>query len=316
MSRAQLARLSGLALFSVAFSSLAQAPGASPAPSTRAPAGLPPAPAPDDTAAPAAETPAPAAAPPADDSWSKLMRQGHQQERANETDEDRQRREEREAREHEPRLAADALRWRNRLRFFPWVGLGVQYSPDLQDNYYGYPGSGTVTQTTVSNPSFEEGIGWDIDLGVGVRGGVAQHFDLQARLALTIEGASVEASGEVQEPGESYASSGYGDGSVGIVGARLDATVRWLPGLLAPRFFVGLGPSVEASSASGSGTLYGSGSRRVERDQTILSVMALLELGVIFGGSEEWEAALRMAAGPTNEGELRGFALATVARSF
>jgi hypothetical protein len=317
MNRPQLlANLSGLALLFVAFPGFAQAPSASPAPSTGAPAAAPSAPPPAEAAAPAAEAPAPAPAPPAEDDWSKLMRQGHQQERANETDEERQRREEREARERQPKLGADQLRWRNRLRFFPWVGLGVQASPDIEEDDYDYStGYGSVTQTRVTNPSLEEGIGWDLDLGVGIRGGIAQHFDLQARLALTIEGSSVQARAQVQKPSDSYANYEEGEGSVSIVGARVDATVRWLPGLLLPRFFVGLGPSAEASTGGGSGTV-DSPSVSIERDQTIFSILALLELGVIFGGNEEWEAALRVAAGPTDRGEMRGFALATVARSF
>ena len=112
--------------------------------------------------------------------------------------------------------------------------------------------------------------------------------------------------------------------SATFIGVHADGSVRWLPQLMGPRFFVGLGPLLELSSVSASsGVLTGSGSSRpappsIDVNEMIFAVHGLLELGVIFGGQEEWEAGVRGTLGASIADHSKDieFVGATLARGF
>ena len=300
----------------------AQAPTATPSAAAPA-AGAPPVPGPPaaDPALPANPAPTaqppPPAQPPAADAWSTAIDKG----RAQETTEYADVREKKEGRESRAAFEATAQPLRQRLRFFVAANLGVQSYSGL---YFYSPVHGNGY--TVQSVALHKLIGVGAEIGAGIRGSIAEHFDLQTRLSVAFSRPSgqMELSLESDDVSDPFYGSVDADTDATFIGVHVDGTLRWLPQLMGPRFFVGLGPQLELSSVSASsGALTSGGSSRaappsVDVNEMIFAAYGLLELGAIFGGQEEWEAGVRGALGASVMDHSKDveFVGATLARAF
>jgi hypothetical protein len=295
----------------------APAPGPpSPSPSASATPPVSPPPAPSEVPPAAVSPVAPATAAPTAtaDSWSQVIDKSRSQEATTYEDV----REKREDLATRAAFEAGPQRLRQRLRFFVGLGAGLQNYTQLRYDYdatYGPNESSTIEHVAFAAQ------GPLLQAGVGVRGTIAQHFDLQTRLGLSIAKTqgSMFVNGSTTEPSSSYTSTSYDnfdvESSSTFLGVELEGTIRWLPQLFGPRFFVGLGPMVELTSVTASPEEGSSGLPPLTVNETNVAAYGLLELGVIFGGEEQWEIALRGGAGVSSQKDAE-LVMLGVARAF
>lgn len=156
-------------------------------PATAASPEATPAPAAAPEPAPAAPATEPAASPPQADAWSTVIQKGVAQERANETDAERSRREERERRNlREAELGRLGL-LRGRTRVFVELGLGFEYQDfDSDFDDYGYDPSGASPENPAVHSSSDIS-GFQVAVGAGTRFGLSTDWQLNlpASIAFT-----------------------------------------------------------------------------------------------------------------------------------
>ncbi len=277
-----------------------------------------PNPAPGPGSAPTAVA-APAPAPPPD-AWSAAIDKGRNEE-TTQYEDVREKKEERDAR---VAFETSTLGLRSRLRFFVAASLGLQNYSGLYFDYNDEPVTSN-TGFTVRSAALQKLLGAGAHVGAGIRGSIAEHFDLQTRLSLSFARVSGQAylDGEQRSATNAdidYISNHYDNVSATLIGLRADGTIRWLPQLMGPRFFVGLGPLLELSSVSVSTSGLGGpfAIPAIDINEMVVSAHGLLELGVILGAQEDWELGLRGSAGAAlgNNSKDVEFVGANVARAF
>jgi hypothetical protein len=297
-------------------SSAVFAQGAPPAES--APASATPAPADPNAAAPA---PAEPAAPAQDDSWSQMIKQGQQQERQNETDEERDRRKEREEREaragEEERLRKISPN-RSRTSLVAWLGLGGWGSDGLDYHSGSGDSSGSgPPPADFDEDSFQAKLGPVFHFGAGVRVPIDRNFDFSGRAGLSYSSTGGDCAGNYYDYDNStYVFFDCLHDTSGL-GATLQATLRFLPQLYGPRFYVGLGPHFQRLWLTSTISTPGGTGATAEVDTSTLVFQGMLELGMILGADEAWDVNLATSLGMnTQDGDAVYQVLGTVGRSF
>jgi hypothetical protein len=234
--------------------------------------GVPPSPA----SAPAApSSPAPTLAASSGDAWSQAIASGLNQEGNPNVD------------EIGARKATEAHLAKAREGFHFAVGAGVGFTfMDKMRNRDGDSssgGAGSAPALTKIDERLDSIGGKGLVLSLGARYGLGAHFDIEGRATLAFEASSASSysymDGQRQFQREPEVSGT-------AISPGLEATFRWLPGLGPLRWYGGIGPRIGSIAVSGTSAT---------GDYSFSSFLfgGVLESGVVFGDSDQWEVGAR-----------------------